>query len=300
MEKTTTLEEFYRKKLGILPSDILKRTGQFNVFRLQEYFGSSREMPYSRKDYYKISLISGANTVHYADKTLEVENNMLLVANPQIPYNWEPLSQDKTGAFCVFTEDFMNGFGNFKEYPIFQNGGTPILSLNNAEFQQLSIIYEKMFSEINSAYVYKYDLLRNMVFELIHAALKLQPATLQQHSKTESNAGDRIASLFLELLARQFPIENPFQQIQFKSPGEFANQLNIHPNHLNRVLKEATGKTTSKIISERIAQEARTLLKHTNWNIAEISWCLGFEDPSYFIKFFKKESYKTPGTYRNA
>ena len=292
-----SLEDFYRKKLGELPSDILQKTGQFNVFRLGDYFGTSKAMPYSRKDYYKISLISGENVVHYADKTLKVEENMLLVANPQVPYNWEPLSKEKTGAFCVFTEDFMNGFGNFKDYPIFQSKGTPILSLNDADFQRILAIYNRMFSEINTDYEYKYDLLRNLVFELIHEALKLQPASLHK-SKTESKASERISALFMELLERQFPIENPLQQIKIKSAGEFAYHLNVHANHLNRVLKETTGKTTSQLINERIALEARALLKHTNWNIAEISWCLGFEDPSYFIKFFKKASDATPGNFR--
>jgi AraC-like DNA-binding protein len=297
MEKTMSLEDFYRKKLGELPSDILQKTGQFNVFRLSDYFGTTKAMPYSRKDYYKISLISGENVVHYADKTLKVEENMLLVANPQVPYNWEPLSEEKTGAFCVFTEDFMNGFGNFKDYPVFQSSGTPILSLKDVDFHRILAIYDRMFLEIRADYDYKYDLLRNLVFELIHEALKLQPAKLESN-KTESKASERITSLFMELLERQFPIENPLQQIKLKSAGEFAYHLNIHANHLNRVLKETTGKTTSLLLNERISLEARALLKHTNWNIAEISWCLGFEDPSYFIKFFKKASDATPGNFR--
>ena len=154
-----------------------------------------------------------------------------------------------------------------------------------------------MFLEIHTDYDYKYDLLRNLVFELIHEALKLQPAKLERN-KTGSKASQRITSLFMELLERQFPIENPLQQITLKSAGEFAYHLNIHANYLNRVLKETTGKTTSQLLNERISLEARALLKHTNWNIAEISWCLGFEDPSYFIKFFKKASDATPGNFR--
>lgn len=299
MEKTTSLEEFYRKKLGVLPSDFFKKIGEFNVFKLKDYFGTSKEMPYSRKDYYKISLISGENTVHYADKTLRVKDNMLLFANPQIPYNWEPLSEDKTGAFCVFTEAFFEDFGSFKDYPLFQTNGTPILSLNDEEFQQIQQIYKKMFTEINSEYTYKYDVLRNLVFELIHTALKMRPAQLENEEKTVSNASERITSLFSELLERQFPIESVQQKINLRTPGDFAKQLNIHNNYLNKVLKSATGKTTSALIAERFVLEARALLKHTNWTIAEISWSLGFEDPSYFIKFFKKNEKLTPNGFRS-
>lgn len=298
MEKTTTLEEFYRKKLGVLPSDFFKRTGEFNVFNLKDYFGTSKEMPYSRKDYYKISLISGENTVHYADKTLVVNDNMLLFANPQIPYNWEPLTEEKEGSFCVFTEAFFQGFGNFKDYPLFQTQGTPILSITDEEFEKVKGIYKKMFVEINSDYTYKYDVLRNLVFELIHTALKLRPAKIEKDQTSNSTATQRVTSLFLELLERQFPIESVQQRVQLRTPGEFAFHLNIHNNYLNKVLKSATGKTTSQVIAERFTLEARALLKHTNWTISEISWSLGFEDPSHFIKFFKKNEQLTPNTFR--
>jgi AraC-like DNA-binding protein len=153
-----------------------------------------------------------------------------------------------------------------------------------------------MFDEINSDYAFKYDILRNLVFEIIHLALKTQTVTTSLYSK--SNATIRISSLFLELLERQFPIESITQQINFRSPSEFANQLNVHINHLNKSLKETTGKTTSQIISERIVQEAMILLKQTNWNISEIAWCLGFEESSHFINFFKKNVQVSPKNYR--
>ncbi len=299
MEKTKTLEDYYRTALGILPSEMNKKIGQFNVFTLNDYVGPApHAMPYSRKDYYKISLISGQNTVYYADKTLAVADNMLLFANPQIPYNWEPLSDHQQGAFCVFTEEFFKGHTNFRQYPLFQPEGIPILSLSDEEVTTVQAIYDKMFREIASDYTYKYDVLRNFVLELIHTALKLRPAKLRVLHKSDSNASERITSLFLELIERQFPIESPLQRIHFRTPGEFASQLNVHINHLNKVLKETTGKTTSQIISERIALEARAMLKHTHWNISEIAWCLGFEDPSHFIKFFKKNTQTTPRTFR--
>lgn len=298
MEKALSLADFYRIKLGILPSEIIGKIGQFNVFSLDDYVHPDHTIPYSRKDYYKISLISGSNTVHYADKTLVVENNMLLFANPQVPYNWEPVSFDKTGAFCVFTEDFFKGYGDFKAYPLFQPHGIPILDLNDEEFGQVRIIYDKMFAEIASDYMYKYDVLRNLVTELIHTALKMRPAIIQPVGHKESYASDRISALFLELLERQFPIESTIQSIRLHSPSDYAQQLNIHVNHLNKVLKEATGKTTKLLISERIALEARALLKHTNWTINEIAFCLGFEDPSHFIKFFKKSEQATPNVFR--
>jgi AraC-like DNA-binding protein len=113
-----------------------------------------------------------------------------------------------------------------------------------------------------------------------------------------SNAAVRISSLFMELLERQFPIESPSQQVALRSPSEYAAQMAVHVNHLNRALREVSGKTTTKLIAERLIQEARTLLRNTTWNIGEIGWCLGFEERSHFINFFKKNTRLSPGAYR--
>jgi len=252
-------------------------------------------MPYSRKDFYKITLTSGRNRVHYADKTVEIEGNALLFANPQIPYKWETIDEEQSCFFCIFTESFFSQSPNFKEYPVFQPGGQPILVLTDEQVETLSAVYLKMIAEIESDYVYKYDLLRNYALELVHFAQKLQPA---KTIHANSNAAARISSLFMELLERQFPIESPYQQIKFRSAVEYARQLAVHVNHLNRALKETTGKTTSELIAERLIQEAVALLKHTKWNVSEIAHSLGFEEPTHFNNFFKKRTRQTPTKYR--
>ncbi len=298
MDKTESIEDFYRNKLNWMPDNLKKEVGHFNVFVLDEFMGCrAKPIPYSRKDYFKISLINGRNRVHYADKIVTIEKHALLFANPQIPYNWEPLEEGQTGFFCIFTEAFFNQFGSIRDYPVFQPGGSPVYQLEAAQVAQVDLIYRKMQEEIQSDYVYKYDALRNYVFELVHLALKMQPATTQLH--VSSNASSRIASLFVELLERQFPVESPLQQIRLKTPVAFAAQLAVHVNHLNRALKETIGKTTSQLIAERITQEARMLLKHTDWNISEIAWCLGFEELSNFSSFFKKNAAATPGAFRS-
>ena len=297
MKLTETLEDFYTIKVNGMPENLRKEIGHFNVFKLDDFVGNTcKPFPYTRKDFYKISLIIGKNKVHYADKISVIEGQALFFANPQIPYNWEQVDENQTGFFCIFTEAFFNQFGNLKEYPLFQPGGNPIVPISMELAESLKKVYLKMFDEINSDYTFKYDVLRNLVFEIIHQALKTQTVTTSLYSK--SNATIRVSSLFLELLERQFPIESISQQINFRSPSEFANQLNVHVNHLNKALKETTGKTTSQIVSERIVQEAMILLKQTNWNINEIAWCLGFDELSHFINFFKKNVQVSPKTYR--
>jgi AraC family transcriptional activator of pobA len=156
-------------------------------------------------------------------------------------------------------------------------------------------VFDKMLGEIRSEYKFKYDLLRNYLTELIHYALKIQPQEiLYQHP----DANSRITAVFTELLERQFPIETPSQRFNLRSAKDFADHLSVHVNHLNRAIRTTTGKTTTHHISERLTSEAKALLKYTNWNVAEISYSLGFEEPTHFNNFFKKQTNTTPSAYR--
>ncbi len=72
----------------------------------------------------------------------------------------------------------------------------------------------------------------------------------------------------------------------------------MHVNHLNRSVKEVTGKSTTAHIAERITTEARALLQHTDWNVADIGYALGFEYPTYFNNYFKRMTGTTPRAVR--
>jgi AraC-like DNA-binding protein len=298
MNKLDLHEELKQDSRVWMPADIDKDIQNFNVFYVRhnndEKFNCK---PFNRKGLYKISLLKGQTRLYYADDTLEFDCG-LLFSNPNIPYSWDHLEPEQAAYFCVFTEEFFEQFSIIKDYPVFKPGHTPLFHLNQEQFQELEAIFKRMLQEITLEFSYKYDSLRTMVLQLIFAALKLRPATFQKYQ--DSNGSQRITSLFLELLERQFPIVSVGQRLEFRHPVEFANQLSVHVNHLNYALKAITGKTTSQLITERLMQEARSLLHHTNLNISEISWMLGFDDLSHFINFFKKGQNQTPKLYRKA
>jgi AraC family transcriptional activator of pobA len=79
----------------------------------------------------------------------------------------------------------------------------------------------------------------------------------------------------------------------------YANMLNMSAGHLGEVIKQQSGKTAIELIHERLTLEAKRLLFHTENSIKEISFELGFEDASYFNRFFKRISEQTPLAYRN-
>lgn len=297
MEKMQSLEEFYKSKFDRVPENIRNGVGHFNVFAIDEYIGKNdKPVVYSRKDYFKITLVIGRNRIHYADKVIDIQKQALFFTNPQIPYKFEWIDGQKAGFFCVFTPSFFHHFGNLNDYEVFKPDVIPVFELTDEQLEDVRQIYKKMQTELASDYAHKYDLLRNLVFELLHYTLKMKPASKAE--KQQANASQRITHLFLELLERQFPIEDARQRINFRSPSEFAGQLSVHVNHLNRAVKEITEKTTSEIITERLLQEAKILLRHTEWNVAEIAYSLGFKEATHFNNFFKKNMQMTPMRFR--
>lgn len=291
-----TIEEFYDAGINGIPGS-RKEAGFFHVFDLADFLCNiGRQVPYSQKNYYKISLIIGRNNINYAARTYRSEKAVLLFSNPLIPYNWEPLDDDQQGYFCIFTPGFFSHFGNIREFPVFQPGGNAVFMLKEDEVADISRVFREMMAEIKSDYEFKEGLLRNLAFSIIHKVLKLHPA--QGVPNKGTNASQRIVSLFLELLGRQYPIESPQQRIQLDTPKDFADHMAIHINHLNRSLKMITGKTTSQHIAERLVMEAKALLKNTNWNISEIAYALGFEESSHFTYVFKKFVHVTPKAFR--
>lgn len=298
MEKIESIEDFYTRKSIPVPENIHTEIGHFNVLNLDPFCGpNAKPSPYKRRDYYKITLVIGNGRVNYADKIVDVGKQALVFSNPLIPYKWERIDTIRSGFFCVFDQPFFRQYGNLNHLPVFQPNGTPVFELTDEQTNSIKSIFERMLEEINSEYVYKYDLLRTLLSELVHFATKMQPTV--NVDRQQINASKRISSLFLELLERQFPVDDKHPKVSLRSASDFANQLAVHVNHLNRAVKETTQKTTSEIIAERISQEAKIMLKHSALTVSEIAYALGFNEVTNFNSFFKKHVQTSPAKFRN-
>ncbi|GAB4039372.1 response regulator transcription factor [Spirosoma jeollabukense] len=270
----------------------------FNVFEIE--CDSSATRIYSRKDFYKICLTTGQSIIHYADRSFEHNDTVLFFGNPHVPYSWETISTTYVGYTCLFSEDFLklsDRSESLQNSPLFKLSGTPIFMISQQQREFLNTIFQKMIEEQQTNYSYKDDLMRNYIHLIIHEALKLEPS---QHFDQHKNAASRLAAVFLELLERQFPIETIARPLQLTTAQDYARSLNVHVNYLNRAVNEVTGKSTTAHIAERVLGEAKALLQHTDWNISDIAYALGFDYPSYFNNFFKKFTGTNPRNFRLA
>jgi AraC-like DNA-binding protein len=245
---------------------------------------------YSRKDFYKVNLTTGKFIFHYADKSVETDETFLFCANP---HNF-------TGYTCLFTEEFLklsDRSESFQQSPLFKIAGTPILKLGKEQKEFTTSVFKRMLTEQSTDYAFKGELIRNYLNLIIHEAVKLQPSEAQANGK---GAAERITTIFLELLERQFPIENTNRPLELRTAQDFAKNLHVHVNYLNSAVKEVTGKPTTAHIADRNIAEAKALLQHTTWSISEIAYALGFEYPTYFNNFFKEKTGEIPKAVRLA
>jgi len=247
---------------------------------------------HGRRDFYKMGLITGEMTIGYGDQVLELQDTVLFFVNPRVPRTMLRRSKDTAGYACIFTEAFMPAI--VKRSPLFNSSQNPLIRLNKEQAAFMSAIFQKMLSVRNGDYVYKSDLIQSCIELIIHEALLLQPPDEPNYQ----NGATRMTHLFLDLLERQFPIEHAGEPLRLRTAQDFAAKLAVHINYLNRVVKEVTGKPTSLHIAERIAGEAKALLQHTDWSVADIAYALGFAYPTYFNNFFKRVTGLTPKSMR--
>lgn len=291
------IEDFYRSLKGNVYDNLIS-IGHFDIIKVEDLrTDQGKSADYLRRSYYKVSLVYGHSKIHYPDQSFEINGAALVFTNPQIPYKWERISQDQRGYVCIFTRDFLSGLGNPDDFVVYKPGDCGVIPLDDDLAGKFENTFIEMSEELEGTYRLKYDLLKYRLMEILHQGQKHAPHSAQL--LIGSNANERISFLFLELLEQQFPIENSTVKVLHSSPGEFADQLHIHVNHLNKALKEITGRSTSALINDRFMLEAKNLLKGTRWAVSKIAWVLGFEEPNHFSTFFKRHQGIKPNEFRN-
>jgi len=260
--------------------------------RVKQEFGTSR------CDYYKITLITRGKGIYTINGIAHnIDGPTIVFLHPQQTKNWESTTDDQAGHYCLFTTElFEKQEQELLQYPLMQVGVQPVYRLTNTQADYLSSIFRQLQREYHENSAFKQEAiliyLKLLMLEGKRVAQDLTPTRVQ-------TAAQQLSQRFTDKLEKQFPIEYSHQQIQLKTAKEFAALLNTHPNHLNACVKHSTGRTISEHIRQRILLEAKLLLIHTDWQIADIAWCLGFEDPGNFTHFFRNHCKQSPLAYRS-
>ena len=92
--------------------------------------------------------------------------------------------------------------------------------------------------------------------------------------------------------------EDKKQRSGLPTVAYMADQFNFSSRYLSDLLKQETGKTAIELIHLHLINEAKNYLLKGSLNISEISFILGFENPNYFARLFKKEVGIPPKEFR--
>ncbi|MFD2033965.1 helix-turn-helix domain-containing protein [Belliella marina] len=168
--------------------------------------------------------------------------------------------------------------------PFFMQGGNHMINVPEEELVKLKDLFQNIKKFNNNRQV-----LQGLVFSLVQYVQQLHSLISKKNNATQK---EHITQKFRTLIARHF--------IESKEVSFYATQLHITPKYLSEVLVETTGKTAKELINEHIILETKSLLKQTAMTVSEIAYWLGYEEDSYFVRFFKKNTGKTPLAYRGS
>ena len=243
-----------------------------------------------RKDYYFFVFVKQGNSRHWIDMTLYTLQPDTFYFSVPHQVHLKEEAKPFTGSAINFTDEFLameeNGF--LKQLPIIQNrhnGHELNLSSDDVVF------IEDMLNKIHTEYNAKHSWKNSMLVAYMQVLLIYLSRLYTEQFTNADQAPEKL--LLKRYLAR---IEDDYKEIH--DVAAYADMLNITAGHLSEVVKKQSGKTAMEHIHERLELEAKRLLFHTDHSIKEIAFELGFEDASYFNRFFKRLAQQTPADYR--
>ncbi|WP_194778566.1 helix-turn-helix domain-containing protein [Pararhodonellum marinum] len=262
---------------------------EFLVQRLEDTVSSiNLPIPPHRKTVYDFIVIKegeAQRTFGLTNYSLK-PNQVFLMPSNQItstPF----ISPDIRGYYCHFNLSFLEGLiPYFDKLFIFK---TNLVVINLSQGKIDSICYKlDVLSDLSNT-----DLKHKkaqLALALMAVLFEIENHIPVAGEKRNVSSSERITAEFKRLL------NNHIRSL--KKVGDYADLLNISPNHLNKCVKIESGKSANQWILDSLLLESKSLLIQSNSSISEISFALNFDDPSYFSRFFKASTGLSPLQYR--
>ncbi|MEL6558549.1 MAG: helix-turn-helix transcriptional regulator [Bacteroidota bacterium] len=258
--------------------------------------------PQLRADYFSFILTKQGSGVYYLDENrFPYGSNTFYFTNPGHLKSYE-LEVAEEAYIITLSEKFLRENVHleiFSEFPFLLAEIVPPKNLPEIEFSEFELLYKQVISEFEKDTVYKNKILGNLFSILL---LKVKEYFWSDYDPIEEgNRGSQIVKSFKQLLESRFKeILESTQSESRLQVQEMADELHIHPNYLNLVIKSKTGRTVNDWITERILSIAKTLLNNSSQSSKEIAYKLGFSEPTHFSRFLKKHTKLSPGAFQKS
>ena len=228
----------------------------------------------------------------------------LIFKTPFQVMSWRMQHGTMKGWHFLFTEDFLLRYTQLSsivcEFPFLQIDKAIPFEIDAKSAGQLADIFMKINEEYQSEEPDSFELIASYIHLLFVHIRRLYDKSLQTEKELLIMAKESDLALFnkfKELLNAQAKEKEVLPE-NSRSVGYYAEQLFVHPNYLNAVVKRVTDNTALSLIHEQVIALAKTMLLHTELTVKEISFRLSFSEPTHFGSFFKKYTGLTPAEFR--
>jgi AraC family transcriptional activator of pobA len=246
-------------------------------------------------DFYSIFWIESGEAIHATDFVeYSLKADTILFVPPGLKHRMY-IDKSVGGIYMLFNEDFIQynraNYVPLKEYRLFNNPDfKSLITVAPEKREKLGNITGLIFDELRNKDDYSPDIILNLLhLFLLESRRIFDQQNLEQKEESESTPDTTIIK-FKQLIEDNY--------VSQKNVSSYAEMLNINPSCLNELSKRTTGITAGELIRNRVIDESKKLLYSSSISGKEIAFQLGFDDPAYFSRFFRKYTGQTLKEFR--
>jgi AraC-like DNA-binding protein len=262
----------------------------FKMLSLEHYGKAHKKFPNHRHHFYEVIIVKKGMGTHQIDfEKYPIKDGMLYFITPGQVHSLRE-GHIEEGSVIIFDQEFIyKDQGDLEllhSLSLFYNR-LPYVAISEEQQQDFFTTLSVLAKE-NHRSKPNIEILRMGMKILLIQALRIR----QEEDKEEEKRNPVYRKRFVQLLHL---IENNFRKEH--KVGFYADALYLHPKRLHELTIELSGATPHSLISRRLITEAKRELFYGEQSVKETAYGLGFEDVSYFSKFFKKHTGLTPGQF---
>ena len=267
----------------------------FHIFTLESTYPSTRKvMPPYRFNWYQVVCFENSDdaTLNINAESVENLSNYVLFASPEHVMAWVR-GEAQRGYILYFRQAFLAQYPRMviDEFPYFRLNEINHIEISNQHRTVIHNRFADLLEAFHSQHLYRVELLQSLLLALLFECKQLYD--LQEHSLQETTSPQQALIFRFQQFVNQHFLTR-------KKVSEYADLLGVTPDYLAQVAKHTTGRTPLVMIAERVMLEAKKLLRYTDLNISEIAAYMGYEEPTHFTRFFRKNAGMSPSSWRQS